>query len=279
MNSDVIKRLREHSASIRAKRQDLSDALAQYELILDAYESTPEVQVKPDPHIDLKAEPMAGLTALQIDWRQSLDLFRRIKGILNVKTDFPGDAETRDSHEAELLERSFKAFAARAKDDIPADKDVSPGMELAAALTVRPLLRTIFSEARAGIDKESTSYKPRCPVCGARPVLSKITDPDGVRFLVCSVCEAEWPYQRLKCTACGCSDHKKFEQLVADDDAVTALFLCNECESYMKSIDTRGVESEFDALLYSIMTAHWDYIASNRGYGSASPLRAIDASN
>lgn len=77
-----------------------------------------------------------------------------------------------------------------------------------------------------------------CPCCGSLPVAGVIRHQrpiDGVRYLVCSLCTAEWHYVRLKCSHC--LSTRELEYLHFDDSphGVKAE-ACPECHTYLKQL-------------------------------------------
>lgn len=77
-----------------------------------------------------------------------------------------------------------------------------------------------------------------CPCCGSLPVAGVIRHRrpiDGVRYLVCSLCAAEWHYVRLKCSHC--LSTRELDYLHFDDTphGVKAE-ACPECHTYLKQL-------------------------------------------
>ena len=280
MDAGKIETMKKSAESLKTKRPDLAEPLDTFAAVLNAYEAyppaAPEAVKSAGGGLD---GPMVELSKLRIDWASAAQLFERILEILSG-AEAAKEAVKEAISAAELLEAGFGAYVNRASGETRDEESpVPPNVEFAAFLTCRRILWPLLAEARAGIDAESTSYAARCPVCDSLPLLSKIEGADGIRFLVCSVCESEWPYNRTKCVSCGSTETGKFELLAADGDNETSAFLCNGCSTYIKTIDMRVAEYAFDALFYSIASAHWDYIAGSRGFATTAPWRAVDPSN
>ncbi|MDY6912331.1 MAG: formate dehydrogenase accessory protein FdhE, partial [Chloroflexota bacterium] len=54
---------------------------------------------------------------------------------------------------------------------------------------------------------EQAKWRRRyCPVCGGKPDFSFLSKENGVRWLSCSRCDAEWLFQRMECPCCGTQD-------------------------------------------------------------------------
>lgn len=107
---------------------------------------------------------------------------------------------------------------------------------IAAALQVywTHLTTTLGDNAFARLDVGNV-----CPCCGSHPVASILRPVAGAfqRYLVCSLCAAEWNYSRIKCVACG--NDKDIEYLNADQmgEALKAE-CCPQCNTYTKLMYT-----------------------------------------
>lgn len=78
--------------------------------------------------------------------------------------------------------------------------------------------------------------RTHCPCCGAPPMAGVIRHRGplvGLRYLVCSLCSAEWHFVRLKCSHCLSTrelDYVHREGTAGDVKAET----CPECRGYLK---------------------------------------------
>ena len=77
-----------------------------------------------------------------------------------------------------------------------------------------------------------------CPCCGSLPVAGVVHQRrpiDGVRYLLCSLCAAEWHYVRLKCSHC--LSTRELDYLHFDDSphGIKAE-ACPECRTYLKQL-------------------------------------------
>jgi len=102
-----------------------------------------------------------------------------------------------------------------------------------------------------------------CPVCGGQPHFSALRG-EGERSLLCSRCNAEWPFARMQCPFCGNADHSKLAYY-ADDDGVYRLYVCQACHRYLKTIDLRQAEGRVLAV-EPILTMGMDLSAREKGY-------------
>jgi FdhE protein len=77
---------------------------------------------------------------------------------------------------------------------------------------------------------------PSCPLCGAAAVASRVGatgERQGLRFLACSLCAAEWHYVRIKCTACGSTKGVDYRGIAGDAGPAKAE-ACSQCRAYSK---------------------------------------------
>jgi formate dehydrogenase accessory protein FdhE len=113
-------------------------------------------------------------------------------------------------------------------------------------------------------------YPPRrtCPACGGRPLMARHADPDGNRFLHCSVCGREWAYPRMACCSCGETDHRQLETMYVPEDEGHRVYLCAACRRYTKAVDERLLGGRAYPPLEDMITLHLDELARERGYTS-----------
>lgn len=77
-----------------------------------------------------------------------------------------------------------------------------------------------------------------CPCCGSLPVAGIVHQRrpiDGVRYLLCSLCAAEWHYVRLKCSHC--LSTRELDYLHFDDSPYgVKAEACPDCNTYLKQL-------------------------------------------
>ncbi len=81
--------------------------------------------------------------------------------------------------------------------------------------------------------------RPTCPFCDSSPVAGAL-HPEGYgarRTLICSLCSAEWDYQRVLCPACGEDRGEFLPVFTAPEYAHVRLEACESCKTYIKSVD------------------------------------------
>jgi FdhE protein len=131
--------------------------------------------------------------------------------------------------------------------------------------TMQPFLN---KHASALIDQiEGDEWRRNyCPICGGIPDLAYLDKDVGARGLVCSRCDAEWPYQRLQCPYCKNVDQPTLHFLEDEEKGVYRLYCCDKCHTYLKAIDLRKTEDEVLLPLERIYTIDLDIQARKQGY-------------
>ncbi len=103
-----------------------------------------------------------------------------------------------------------------------------------------------------------------CPICGGRPNFAVLEEEEGARRLVCSRCNSMWPYARFGCPLCG---SKEKQQYFPSEDGVYRLYVCPDCNRYLKLMDLRGVYREMYPAVERLLTVGMDLAAHQEGYG------------
>jgi FdhE protein len=137
----------------------------------------------------------------------------------------------------------------------------SPVLGLLLRLALRPALTAI---AQAVLKQMDLTYwhHGHCPVCGSTPGLADLSGEGGKRRLHCSLCEAAWPYQRLRCPFCENDNQKELMYLRAEKEEGLRVDLCYRCNHYLKTIDLRELPGPIIVPLDDTATWHLDIIAA-----------------
>jgi len=78
-----------------------------------------------------------------------------------------------------------------------------------------------------------------CPFCHNEPVVG-VLRPEGdggKRSLICSLCQTEWKYGRIRCVACGEEAVEKLAVYTADQFPHVRVEACDTCRYYIKTVD------------------------------------------
>ncbi len=140
---------------------------------------------------------------------------------------------------------------------------------IAAALQVYWAKMALQLGERAGSQPAQTGL---CPVCGSHPLASIVRiggAAQGLRYLVCSLCAAEWHLVRVKCSACSSTKGISYLGLESGSEAVKAE-CCDECKTYLKIFylekDTSIVPAADDLATLSL-----DLLVDQEGYNRIGP--------
>ena len=174
------------------------------------------------------------------------------------------------------IDRLGGALLAFDYESLPAD--VVPW--LAAGLQVHWVksVATLGREAMRPLDVGNV-----CPCCGSLPVASlrRIGGlQQGLRFLVCSLCAAQWHMVRIKCSHCESTAGMGYLTLSTDPDSevgkaaatreVVKAEVCDECSSYLKLVSLES-DMNADPVADDLATLALDLLTDERGYARIGP--------
>lgn len=144
------------------------------------------------------------------------------------------------------LERLAEAVLAGVYSDVP--PEVSPFVAAALQVYWTHMATLLGEQAFARLERPNL-----CPVCGSPPVSSLVRiggAEQGLRYLFCSLCAAEWHMVRIKCSSCESTRDIGYYVQEGSSGAVKAES-CDDCNAYLKIMymekDT-GVEPVADDL-------------------------------
>lgn len=156
------------------------------------------------------------------------------------------------------------------------ERQRKPVEEAAAAAAVpAPLLAFIlqiplktslelFAET-VGPDAFEGWMESRCPVCGGRPGMDELAGEEGRRYLCCSGCATRWPFKRIQCPYCGCSDPALLSYFAPGEEP-TRVSVCRKCSRYIKTRDSRRGNALVPLEAEDLMTIHLDLLAAKEGF-------------
>ncbi len=102
-----------------------------------------------------------------------------------------------------------------------------------------------------------------CPVCGGRPNLAVLEEARGARLLICSRCTSPWPYSRIGCPFCGSRAKQRYYR---SEDGVYRLYVCPDCQRYLKTVDLREVHRPVYPMVERLVTVGMDLAAQQEGF-------------
>jgi hypothetical protein len=129
-------------------------------------------------------------------------------------------------------------------------------------LTLLPVLAPCWANLAPHLP-EGAWFEGHCPFCGRPPLLAEARGLEQRRFLRCGLCAADWPADRLRCPACGESDHRAIlYRFVEGQEARYRLALCETCGFGLKVVSTLAPLSAPGLLVAELATVHLDLIAA-----------------
>ena len=74
-----------------------------------------------------------------------------------------------------------------------------------------------------------------CPICGHWPGMSYIVGQEGKKILVCLCCNAQWSFNRLRCSFCLSSEKDSLAFLNVEGEDEISAYTCENCRRYIKT--------------------------------------------
>ncbi len=105
-----------------------------------------------------------------------------------------------------------------------------------------------------------------CPVCGSFPVAGIVRSggaEQGLRYLCCSLCAAQWHMVRIKCSNCESTRGIDYYSLEGSNGTVKAES-CDDCGAYLKLLYLEK-ESRMEAMADDMATIALDMMMENEG--------------
>jgi hypothetical protein len=280
MDIQTADQLQKRIAELKQKRPDLQNALELCSKIVDAGAGVDPAAIGDPLSVPANTAkgtyPFFDLACAQANWTAAAPVFSRLCGVFCAEGPAEPDVERAKNADAKeagaMLAVAFNRFVFMDRRVLPENPDAaSAQLGFIAFLTMRNYIGHLVGEGRKLLDNKDGIYESLCPVCGGRPLMSKLVEEEGFRLLTCGVCESDWLYTRLKCSNCGNTNHKTVGMIVPENiEDPYSIFTCEECKHYLKILDTRKYTFYIDSLFEAIASAHWDYIAQNRGFTSPS---------
>jgi FdhE protein len=142
--------------------------------------------------------------------------------------------------------------------------------------TLKPFLSAYAALLLPEIDQESWR-RNICPVCGGKADFSALKE-GGTRWLFCSRCDGEWLFSRMECPCCGTRDQEALAYFTRKEQpGLYRLYVCEECHTYIKGIDSRLSDADVLLPLERVRTLDLDREAQEKGYGPGWTTREFPA--
>ncbi|MCP4590231.1 MAG: formate dehydrogenase accessory protein FdhE [bacterium] len=117
--------------------------------------------------------------------------------------------------------------------------------------------------------------RARCPTCDGLPALVELgtlpsedpsLSPAPQRFMHCSFCASRWAVPDLKCPACGSTKSGDAKYLFSSEEPELRLEYCQECQHYVKVVDSGKIGGPVHVGLEVLTTTHLDVIAQEKKF-------------
>lgn len=265
-------------ARLRATKKKSPELVEVIDLHYDLIEAQAQVQV-PSIQFNLDAErtkahlgagtPLLYTQAMEIDWETWSKLYKKvceitaqhrphlsdqIEGLLKLLQDRPDSAQN-------------LALGYLKQGDMPdsdLEKDQKELLGFVFYHTLRPFLKA-YADALAPLIEEDFWRKGPCPVCGGEPDLGLLDNETGARRLICSRCDTQWLFPRIKCPFCHTTEPSKLSYYAGEDETYR-IYVCQDCRRYLKAIDLRKTQRQALFPVERITTVELDLTAREEGY-------------
>lgn len=136
-------------------------------------------------------------------------------------------------------------------------------VSLSFSILVQPFLEEV---ARRLGDRFMERWgRGQCPVCGRVPIVARIRKGGRVRYMVCSLCGAEYVIDLFYCPSCGNKDPHKLGFLSFEEAPEFSVDFCDVCKHYVKVLDENKLRTGVPRGLEDVITLPLDEIAERKG--------------
>ena len=267
-NDEILKRLEE-----QGKNEGTPQLLEFYQRLLRIQSRVGQRIDLPKPSLSNEAIskrleqglPLISFDELTLDWAVLQDVFNQVVGAFadyrQLFREIP-----QSLREATLTKKIAKAWfeGAKLSPMIAGNEANEYLLEAIIHATLKPFL-TNQAKALLGLVSQERWRRRYCPICGGSPDFAFLDKEIGARWLLCSRCDTEWLFQRLECPYCGTNDQNALTYFT-DDKELYRLHVCEQCHTYIKTIDLRRTKSEVLLPLERMMTLDLDRQGQEKGY-------------
>jgi FdhE protein len=160
------------------------------------------------------------------------------------------------------------AYFDKTAADLKADKNA---LAFVAYNSLKPSV-VLCAEQLSGYIRDLVGWeKGYCPICGNFPGLA-VFDHDGHRLLYCRFCWTTWPAKRIFCPFCEKTGGKNLYTISSEQEKDLRVDVCDDCNKYLKTVDTRATERIIYPPMELIASLHLDINARQKGYDSGIEL-------
>lgn len=128
------------------------------------------------------------------------------------------------------------------------------------------LEKTAQKLAEGRFDPKVAWVHGHCPICASPPLIARLQEKEGYRFLTCSFCHHEYRGRRIHCPYCGEDDMEKLSYFSAPEEPGYQVHVCLTCNSYLKTADFRDLDRVSLPVLDDLESLALDVAAGRKGY-------------
>lgn len=216
--------------------------------------------------------PLIGVEEFNFDSKESADLFLALSHLaLEANPDLSETAKIIVAATGKAIKpgalfdgllKGNEALFENLAQELKIDKTV---LGFLTYNSIKPSLCACADQLAAYLDRTDPWQQGYCPVCGSAAILSLLED-EGRRKLVCSFCWHLWPAKRVQCAYCDSSGSEDLHYFYSEAEKDTRVDLCDKCQKYIKTIDTRKTTRLIYPPLEHIATMHLDIKAREMGF-------------
>ena len=105
-----------------------------------------------------------------------------------------------------------------------------------------------------------------CPICGKEPMIARLEEETGRRWLFCPLCHTEWLFKRLVCPFCENDEQESLRYFFVENDQAHRIDVCDKCKRYIKTIDLRKTDNAMNLFVENLSTLALDIVADREGF-------------
>jgi FdhE protein len=205
---------------------------------------------------------------LELDWVAFSELYEKVCRVAaqhrpDLASDF-GRLRTLLKDNPESLRAVLEGYLENGRLESREEEDETELLEFVLNHAMRPFLQA-YADALGPLLKQELWQLGRCPICGGEPDLAFLDEESGARHLVCSRCDSQWVFPRVKCPFCNTSEPSDLSYFPSEDEK-HRLYVCGNCKRYLKTIDLRKRRSHVLLLVERVTTVALDILARQEGY-------------
>lgn len=229
----------------------------------------PELSEKTATSRMAKRKPLLRFDDLAVNWQMIEDTFNRVAAVFAGYPDLFGpvpEVLLKEKPRQKLTKTMVRSWLeGKSLPSTIAGTDISPYLlDSLIHQSLKPFLIR-HSQVLTRLVNKETWRRSSCFVCGGRSDIGYLEKKVGARWLMCSRCDTEWHFQRLKCSNC---DNQNSELLSSfcDDEGIYRLYICDKCHTYLKVVDLRNAKTEIFLPLERLLTLDMDRQGQEKGY-------------